>query len=144
MRPLAGLGELIVADLEVGDWPLAGRRFDAVIVTNYLWRDRFAQLLDCIAPGGMLVCETFAAGNETVGKPANPQFLLRRGELLQLCAGLRILAYEDGFEAAPARFVQRIVALREAPDAADPARPLLTDPAALSRQVKLRDSEDLP
>ena len=63
----------------------------------------------------MLLYETFAAGNETVGKPSRPDFLLQPGELLAACAGLRVVAYEDGFLDAPARFVQRIAAVREAP-----------------------------
>ena len=71
----------------------------------------------------MLLYETFAAGNESVGKPSRPDFLLRPGELLAACEGLRVVAYEDGFLSEPARFVQRIAAVR-APAAAEqpPAR----------------------
>ncbi len=144
IAPLANLGELIVADLEGDNWPLNGRSFDAVIVTHYLWRERFAQLVACVKPGGLLIYETFAAGNETVGKPSNPAFLLQRGELLRLCAGLRIVAFEDGFETSPDRFVQRIVALRVDPGHASPTRLPLSDRSALDPRVKSRDSEDLP
>ena len=140
----AGIGELIVADLEGEAWPLAGRTFDAMVVTNYLWRERFAHLIACLAPGGMLICETFAIGNETVGKPSNPNFLLRRGELLERCEQLRVIAFEDGFLPGPARFVQRIVAMREDPGRVAPLRLPLSDPAASFTQVKSRDSEDLP
>lgn len=119
-----GLGEMITADVENGAWPLPGRRFDAVIVTNYLWRALLPTVVDSVAAGGVLVYETFAAGNETVGKPSNPAFLLRPGELLQACAGLRIVAYEDGFLDAPPRFVQRIAAVREGPDAGPVRRPI--------------------
>ena len=98
-------------------------------MTNYLWRPLLPTLLDSLAPGGVLIYETFAQGNETVGKPSRPDFLLRPGELLALCRGLRVVAFEDGFEAAApaqaARFVQRIAAVREAADMA-------TDPAASS------------
>jgi len=73
----------------------------------------------------VLVYETFAAGNETVGKPSRPDFLLQPGELLVRCAGLRIVAFEDGFLTAPARFIQRVVAVRPGADAATPARHLL-------------------
>ena len=73
--------ELIAADIEAGPWPFTGRGFDAVVVTNYLWRERMPDLLASLAPNGVLLYETFAAGNETVGKPSNPQFLLRPGEL---------------------------------------------------------------
>ena len=111
--------ETVLADIEGGPWPLAGRQFDAVVVTNYLWRPLLPTLLGSLAPGGVLIYETFAAGNETVGKPSRPDFLLQPGELLQLCQSLRTVAYEDGFETAlagtTARFVQRIAAVRELP-----------------------------
>jgi hypothetical protein len=81
-------------------------------VTNYLWRPLFPILLASLAPGGVLLYETFAAGNETVGRPSRPDFLLRAGELLQACAGLQVVAYENGFLEEPDRFVQRIAALR--------------------------------
>ena len=105
--------EKVVADIEAGPWPFAGREFNAVVVTNYLWRPLLPTLLASLAPGGVLLYETFAQGNETVGKPSRPDFLLRTGELLAACRELRVVAYEDGFEAAPERFTQRIAALRE-------------------------------
>ncbi|MEO6320323.1 MAG: class I SAM-dependent methyltransferase [Polaromonas sp.] len=110
--------EAVVADIEHGPWPFAGRRFDAVVVTNYLWRPLMPVLLDSLAPGGVLIYETFTQGNETVGKPSRPDFLLRPGELLDICRSLRVVAFEDGFQEGPqgqaARFVQRIAAVREA------------------------------
>ena len=118
------LGEALLADIENGAWPFAGRRFDAVIVTNYLWRALLPAITDCVAAGGVLVYETFALGNETVGKPSREDFLLRPGELLQACAGLRVVAYEDGFLDAPQRFVQRIAAVRTDPGAAPARYPL--------------------
>ncbi|MCW8163840.1 class I SAM-dependent methyltransferase [Verminephrobacter aporrectodeae subsp. tuberculatae] len=118
----AGLGEMLCADVESGPWPLAGRQFGAVVVTNYLWRPLLPRIVDSVAPGGLLICETFAQGQETVGRPTRPQFLLRPGELLGACAGLRVLGYEDGFLEQPARFVQRIAALRELPQSDAPAR----------------------
>jgi hypothetical protein len=72
-----------------------------VVVTNYLWRARMADIVAAVAPGGVLLYETFAAGNETVGKPSRPDFLLQPGELLAACAGLRVVAYEDGFLPGP-------------------------------------------
>ena len=105
--------ELIVADVENGPWPLAGRQFNGIVVTNYLWRPLLPTLLQALAPGGVLIYETFAAGNETVGKPSRPDFLLQHGELLKVCANLHIVAYEDGFMANPDRFVQRIVAVND-------------------------------
>jgi SAM-dependent methyltransferase len=107
-------GEVIEADMENGPWPLPGRRFDAVVVTNYLWRPLLPAILDSVAEGGVLIYETFAVGNETVGRPARPDFLLRTGELLTLCASpeWRVVAFEDGYLAQPERFVQRIAAVR--------------------------------
>lgn len=122
LAPLAALAETRVADIENGPWPLAGRRFDAVIVTNYLWRPLIPVLIDSVDEGGVLIWETFAVGNETVGKPSNPDFLLRPGELLQAAAPLRVVAYEDGFLDDPARFVQRIAAVRGGPPGGPPAR----------------------
>lgn len=125
---LAGLHgvatELLEADLENGPWPLDGREFDAVLVSNYLWRPRLAQTLACVAPCGWWLHETFAAGHASVGRPSNPDFLLRPGELAvtAVAAGLRAVAFEDGFLDDPARFVQRIAAVREAEPLASPPR----------------------
>lgn len=109
---LQGVGELLCADIENGPWPLPGRQFGAVVVTHYLWRPLWAALLDSVAPGGVLLYETFAQGNEAFGKPSRPDFLLAPGELLQACAGWHIVAYEHGQLGEPDRVVQRIAALR--------------------------------
>lgn len=129
LATLAGAAETIAADIENGPWPLAGRRFAGVVVTNYLWRPLFPRILDAVAPGGVLLYETFAQGNETVGKPARPDFLLAPGELLRACAGLRVVAYEDGFLPAPERFVQRIAAVREGSAPTPPRYPLSLESA---------------
>ena len=118
----AAWGEIHCSDIEDGPWPFAGRQFGAVIVTNYLWRPLLPLLVDSVAPGGVLIYETFASGNETVGRPARPDFLLQPGELLAACATLRTVAYEDGFVDAPARFVQRIAAVRETAHPRQPVR----------------------
>ena len=118
----AGLGELVLADIENSPWPLAGRQFAGVVVTNYLWRPLLPTLVESVALGGVLIYETFAAGNETVGRPSRPDFLLQPGELMLACAGLRVVAYEDGFIDHPGRFVQRIAAVREHPRSAAPVR----------------------
>lgn len=118
----ARFGRTLLADIEDGPWPFAGQRFGAVVVTNYLWRARLPDIVAAVAPGGVLLYETFAAGNESVGKPARADFLLQPGELLAACTGLRVVAYEDGFLAGPERFVQRIAAVRPPEGAA--RRPL--------------------
>jgi len=112
LEPLREFGEMVVADIEHGPWPFAGRRFDAVIVTNYLWRALLPAIVDSV--GTVLIYETFAQGNERYGRPSNPDFLLRPGELLAATAGLRVVAYEEGELDEPQRVVQRVTAMREA------------------------------
>ena len=115
---LTGLGkgvEAVAADLEGGaPWPLGARRFAGVVVTNYLHRPLFGTLIDAVAPGGVLLYETFAAGNERFGKPSNPDFLLKPGELLEAVRGqLRVIAYEDlQVDRPKPAMVQRIAAVR--------------------------------
>jgi SAM-dependent methyltransferase len=126
LATLAGLSdrvELIEADIEQGAWPLADRAFDVVLVTNYLWRPLLPRVVEAVAPGGWLIYETFTDGQQTVGRPARPDFLLRSGELLAAVDGLRVIAYEDGFieaQGSPSegggvngRYVQRVAAVRE-------------------------------
>ncbi len=112
----SGFGEAVLADIENAFWPLMQcgqtRQFDAVIVTNYLWRPLFEVITQSVAPGGVLIYETFTQGHEAVGKPTNPDFLLRPNELLTAFKSLHIVAFEDGFLDHPPRFVQRIAAFR--------------------------------
>jgi SAM-dependent methyltransferase len=110
---LSNLAEVLVADIEAGPWPVPGRQFDAVVVTNYLWRPLLPTLVEAVAPGGLLIYETFGAGHARFGRPSRPDFLLQPGELLQATQGLRVLGYEDGYLEPPPRLVQRICAWRE-------------------------------
>lgn len=99
---LAGPGIRIrEADLEAGPWPYRREAFDAMVVTNYLHRPLFPRLIEALAPGGMLIYETFMAGNERYGRPSNPDFLLRRNELLQAFGGMEVLGFEQGYAALP-------------------------------------------
>ena len=111
LRPIA---EVCVADIEGAPWPLPGRTFDAVVVTNYLWRELLPTIVASVAEGGVLIYETFGVANASVGKPSNPLFLLQPGELWAAAAGLHVVAYEDGFLDTPPRAVQRIAAIRVA------------------------------
>ena len=120
---LRAIAEVCVADIEGAPWPLPGRTFDAVVVTNYLWRELLPTIVASVAAGGVLIYETFGAAHASVGKPSNPAFLLQSGELWAAAAGLHVVAYEDGFVDAPPRFVQRIAAVRAAPGTLP--RPLL-------------------
>jgi SAM-dependent methyltransferase len=117
LQPLAAKGvEILAADLEDGSpWPLGGRQFDGIIVTNYLHRPLLPHLAAALARGGVLIYETFGRGNERFGKPSNQDFLLRPGELLELAAvhGLQVLAYECGEVAVPRpAIIQRMAAQR--------------------------------
>ena len=118
-------------DLETGNWPLAGQRFDAIVVVNYLHRPLFAHLRAALAPDGVLLYETFAAGNEAYGRPANPDFLLRRDELLSLAAAppdpLTVVAHEQGLTGDTAR--RAVVARLAAVGAARAWPPPLVAPA---------------
>ena len=108
--------EIVAADLEDGGpWPLSGRQFAGIVVTNYLFRPLFPALLSGLAPGGWLLYETYARGNERFGRPAEPSFLLTSGELLGLAHGrLQIVAFEQGEVASPkAAVVQRIAAVND-------------------------------
>jgi SAM-dependent methyltransferase len=107
--------EVVQADLEDGSpWPLPGRRFGAVVVTNYLWRPLFPHIIDSIDAEGVLLYETFARGNEVYGRPTHPEFLLWPGELIELVQGrLQVVAYEHGYLEQPRPTVrQRICAVR--------------------------------
>ena len=111
--PASGTIEAIQADLEDGSpWPLAGRRFGAIVVTNYLHRPLFPLLFDALLPGGILLYETFMEGNERFGKPSRPEFLLKDGELLDLVRGrFSVTAYEARMISQPKMaMVQRIAA----------------------------------
>ncbi|MDX2287532.1 MAG: class I SAM-dependent methyltransferase [Hyphomicrobiaceae bacterium] len=105
--------ELIEADLEAGSpFPTMGRTFDGVIVTNYLWRAILPDIVESVGETGILIYETFAVGHERFGRPSNPDFLLRPGDLLgAVCGRLVTLAYQHGQLSEPERIVQRIVAV---------------------------------
>src|SRR5262245_44167410 len=101
------------ADIENGPWPLAGETFDGIVVTNYLHRPLFQILKESLKDGGVLIYETFMAGNERFGKPSNPAFLLRPGELRSAFGDLQVLGYEEGEVATPKpSVIQRLCAVR--------------------------------
>ncbi len=112
--------EILQADLEDRDWPLAGRSFDGIVVTNYLHRPQFPHLARSLRVAGVLIIETFGAGNERLGRPRNPAFLLQPGELLAAFGSeLQIVAYEHGSEESPRPAVrQRLCAV----NSIDPVR----------------------
>lgn len=116
LRALAGAAGVVPveADLEDGPWPFEPEKYDVVVVTNYLFRPRLRALRECLRPGGVLLYETFMHGNERFGKPANPDFLLREGELLELVRdGFSVIAFEQGEIARPKpAMVQRICAVK--------------------------------
>jgi SAM-dependent methyltransferase len=101
------------ADLEGGPWPYAEGAFQGIVVCNYLWRPLLPGIIEALAAGGVLIYETFAAGNERHGRPSNPDFLLRPGELLEAVRGrLHVVAFEQGFVPRPRpAVVQRICAV---------------------------------
>jgi len=103
----------VQADLENGDWPFGAERFAAIVVTNYLHRPLFTQLEAALSDDGVLIYETFMAGNEKYGRPSNPAFLLRPGELLTAFRGLTPIAFEQGYVERPKpALIQRLCARR--------------------------------
>ena len=118
---VSGLGdvapavEVVATDLESGAWPFAGRTFDGIVVANYLHRPHFSHLITSLADGGVLIFETFGQGNERLGRPRNPDFLLAHGELVAAFgAALQIVAYEHGAEDVPRPAVrQRLCAVKQ-------------------------------
>lgn len=114
LAAVAGV-QTLQADLEDGrPWPFAGVRFDAILVVNYLHRALFGPMLDSLAPGGTLIYETFALGNARYGRPSNPQFLLKPGELYTAVSDrLTVVAFEQGRVNRPKpALIQRLCALR--------------------------------
>ena len=108
--------DVVIADLEGGNpWPLGNKQFGGVVVTNYPHRPILDAIIAAVGPGGVLLYETFASGNERFGKPSNPDFLLRPGELLEAVRGrLRVVAYENVEVERPKRaMVQRIAAVNQ-------------------------------
>jgi SAM-dependent methyltransferase len=133
-RDLSGVADLLghpstewmAADIESGaPFPLRGRTFDGVIVTNYLWRPILPDIVACVGPGGLLIYETFATGQERYGRPSNPDFLLRPGELIEAVRPRLVpVAYEHATLSGPARIGQRIAAVgRGHPWLSDPPKP---------------------
>ena len=95
LRGVAGV-RTFCADIENAAWPCERGCYAGVVVANYLHRPLFPELLAALAPGGALIYETFARGQERYGRPSNPAFLLKPGELLEVVRGrLRVIAYED-------------------------------------------------
>ena len=104
------------------DWPLLPGVFAGIVVSNYLHRPLTLPLLDSLAPGGILIYETFASGNGQFGKPSNPDFLLKPGELLEWANSLsasRVIAYEDGYQHRPRPAMVQRICLRKADSASD-------------------------
>ena len=116
LAALAGVAGVstLCADLEGAPWPLGADRYDGIVVINYLHRPLLAALLGALRPGGVLIYETFSLGNEKLGRPYNPEFLLRPGELLRWVEGrLSVVAFEQGLVERPKpAVIQRICAAR--------------------------------
>ena len=117
LRALTGTAgfEARVNDLEIGGDPMPAETFAAVVVANYLHRPLLPALVAAVAPGGWLLYETFAVGNEKFGRPSNPDYLLKPGELIEAVRGrLEIVAYENFEETAPRHAMRQRIAARRA------------------------------
>jgi SAM-dependent methyltransferase len=117
LATLAGVENVTTrcADLEAGAWPYYADVFDGIVVSRYLWRPLFPQIFNCLAEGGVLIYETFMEGQQLYGKPSNPAFLLRPGELLEVIGKrFTVVAFEQG-EIPGQQVIQRICARRGRP-----------------------------
>jgi SAM-dependent methyltransferase len=116
LAALAGIPgiETCQQNLESGEWPYFGQTFDGVVVTNYLYRPLFPRILSLLDENSVLICETFMEGNELLGKPENPAYLLRKDELLEAVRGrLNVVAFEQGRVEMPRpAMIQRMCAAR--------------------------------
>ncbi len=123
--PNIGSVTVIEADIEDGPWPLSGQTFSGIVVTNYLYRPLMPRLIAALAPGGVLIYETFAKGNEAFGKPRNPDHLLAPGELLDVFGErLSVVAYEHGCVETPRpSVIQHICAINMPKDEPPPLPP---------------------
>lgn len=126
LRDLVSSATVVETDLETQPWPFEARAFDAVVVSNFLHRPRLDELAALVAPGGWLIYQTFAQGNEQFGRPRSPDYLLGEGELLDLArrAGLVVAGYQHGQTDQPA-VVQSLAAWRAPPDTGRPVVPML-------------------
>lgn len=106
---------LKIADIENKAWPYVGQQFDAIVVCRYMHRPLFSALYESLAPDGALIYETFMQGHEAYGRPSNPDFLLRPGELLEVFHHqLDVVAFEEGYQEIPKpAMMQRICAIRD-------------------------------
>ncbi len=112
---LAGLDGVTAtcADLESGPWPFAAGTFGAIVVTNYLHRPLFPAIAFALADRGVLIYETYMRGQERIGRPSNPKFLLEPGELLAAFGALAVVAFEQGRVDAPEQMmIQRLCAVK--------------------------------
>jgi len=123
LKQAAKLGAATLChDLEAESaiWPFAVGRFAGIVICNYLHRALFPSILASLAPGGVLIIETFGQGNEQFGKPSNPRFLLAPEELLDLARfapdqPLRVVAYESGYVDSPKpAIIQRVCLVKAA------------------------------
>jgi SAM-dependent methyltransferase len=105
--------EIVSADLEEGPWPFVKSSFDSIIVVNYLWRPQFNYIKATLKPGGVLIWDTFALGNEKYGKPSNPKFLLKPDELKQAFEDFDCLDYWEGIVDQPSPAVRQSIACRK-------------------------------
>ena len=107
--------QVIKHDLEAGtSWGFSSCSFDAVVVTNYLYRPIFPDLLSIIDEGGVLIYETFSKGNEIYGKPTNPNYLLEPEELIDLVRpSMRLISFKEGYSnEGKESITQKIVAVK--------------------------------
>ncbi len=77
--------------------PLPAGPYDVVVCMSYLQRDLFEALQRVLAPGGVVLNETFARAHvEELGRDFNPAYVLERNELLRAFSALHVRHYREG------------------------------------------------
>ena len=105
---------IVKCDLEsLSFWPFEKNSFLGIIVVNYLHRPLFSKIIESLREEGVLVYQTFADGHSRYGKPKNPDYLLKRGELKTVFDSMKIISYQHGYLSYPSQsIIQRICCVK--------------------------------
>jgi len=100
LRCQANTGSLMIvrANIETAHGlPFRPESFGAILVFRFLFRPLAQPIVEALAPGGLLLYETFTHDQRKLDSgPKNEHFLLAERELLSLFPTLSPITYEEG------------------------------------------------